>query len=326
MENLGITKLKVVAKELGIRGYSHYRTATKLELIQKINEIQKSHILPSKLDPPSTVDTFEFLQLPPEIQTQIIDFLSDEEKIDFVAHFPQLHLKPHLTEILSDVDYFNIEEKIKRTWNLQSYPSITDLFYIPGVYLDVNQPIPDKYKNSKILSRFEIVDGHKYDVLNTTELHVRQLTPNVEKFKNLEILHITSQNLSTLPEWIGDFKKLRVLVATNIQLTQLPSSIGQLRNLETLGLSENRLTRLPDEMKNLKNLKHLYLRVNRLTELSPFIGELTKLEFLDVSFNPLTTLPDTMFNLHNLRQIDVRHTRLTPESRRIATRFSQRTF
>lgn len=319
MEDLGITKLKMIAKELGIRGYSQYRTATKLELVRKIKEIQESSRIQEK-------QQLDFQHLPPEIQTQIIDQLSDEEKINFVVNFPRLGLKPHLTEILSDVDYFNIEEKIKRAWNLQSFPSITDLFHIPGVYLDLDQPIPNKYKNSRILSRFEIVDEHKYDVLNTTELHINQLSPNVHNFKDLEILHITGQNLSTLPEWIGDFKKLRVLVATNIQLIQLPASIGRLQNLEILGLSQNRLTQLPDEIGNLKNLKYLYLNINRLNELSPFIGELTKLEFLDVSFNPLTTLPDTMFNLHNLQAIDVRHTRLNPESRRIAARFNQRTF
>ncbi|WP_000302885.1 leucine-rich repeat domain-containing protein, partial [Leptospira interrogans] len=70
-------------------------------------------------------------------------------------------------------------------------------------------------------------------------------------------------------------QNLQKLHLSRNQLTTLPKEIGRLQKLESLGLDHNQLATLPEEIKQLKNLKKLYLHNNPL--LSEKIERIRKL-------------------------------------------------
>ena len=110
---------------------------------------------------------------------------------------------------------------------------------------------------------------------------------NVEKLA----LYLSSNQLTSLPEWIGNLTNLTRLDLHSNQLTSLPESLGNLTNLTELYLSENQLISLPESLGNLTNLTKLDLRRNELTSLPESIANLTNLKVLKLTTNPIETPP-----------------------------------
>ena len=88
------------------------------------------------------------------------------------------------------------------------------------------------------------------------------------------------------------------------RLTTLPVEICRLTNLTTLGLVNNRLTTLPVEISQLTNLTGLYLSSNQLTTLPIGICQLTRLIELYLGGNPIhDTLKQQGVNPENTQQV-----------------------
>jgi internalin A len=99
-----------------------------------------------------------------------------------------------------------------------------------------------------------------------------------------------------LPTEIAELKNLTVLYLSRNQLTSLPTEIAELKNLTVLYLFHNQLTSLPTEIVELKNLTVLYLSRNQLTSLPTEIVELKNLTTLGLSGNPLEFPPMDIAN------------------------------
>ena len=85
------------------------------------------------------------------------------------------------------------------------------------------------------------------------------------EIKELKVLNLSNNNLTSLPKEIGNLKQLLQLFLYDNKLTSLPKEIGDLNQLEVLNVRNNQLTSVPKEIGDLKQLKELDLGDNQLT-------------------------------------------------------------
>ena len=138
----------------------------------------------------------------------------------------------------------------------------------------------------------------------------------------LEVLNLTGNALSALPDDLGRLHKLRVLFCSNNQFTEVPAVLGQCPQLRMVGfkanqirtlpaaaltpalrwliLTDNQLEALPAEIGNCTQLQKLMLAGNRLTELPETLANCTKLELLRIAANELTQLPAWLLTMPRL--------------------------
>ncbi len=143
---------------------------------------------------------------------------------------------------------------------------------------------------------------------------------------SLEVLNLSGNALTTLPDDLPRLHRLRVLFCSNNAFTELPAVLGQCAQLEMVGfksnriahasaaalppqlrwliLTDNRLSALPAEIGHCTRLQKLMLAGNQLCALPPELAQCTQLELLRISANPLellqTKLPEWLLNMPRL--------------------------
>jgi hypothetical protein len=120
----------------------------------------------------------------------------------------------------------------------------------------------------------------------------------------LEILDMTDNALSSLPENFNVFKKLRILFLSNNNFTQFPTILAQCPNLTMIGFRNNHIHSVPENAFPL-NIQWLILTDNVIEKLPKSTGDLTKLQKCMLSGNKLSSLPKTMRNCHNLELLRI---------------------
>ncbi len=139
---------------------------------------------------------------------------------------------------------------------------------------------------------------------------------------SLEILDLSGNALSSLPDDLPRLHKLRILFCSDNRFTELPAVLGacpaltmvgfkanQIRDLPAaalpaqlrwLVLTDNDIEALPAELGERPQLQKLMLAGNRLRALPASMAQLHKLELLRIASNQLTTLPDWLLALPRL--------------------------
>ena len=139
---------------------------------------------------------------------------------------------------------------------------------------------------------------------------------------SLEILDLSGNQLSTLPDDLPRLHKLRVIFCSDNLFTELPEVLGQCTQLSMVGfkanriahvspkalppllrwliLTDNALTELPAELGECTHMQKLLLAGNQLRSLPPELSQCTRLELLRISANQLTELPDWLLQLPRL--------------------------
>lgn len=138
----------------------------------------------------------------------------------------------------------------------------------------------------------------------------------------LEILDLSGNALSSLPDDLPRLHKLRILFCSNNRFTELPAVLGQCAQLGMVGfksnqishvpaaalppqlrwliLTDNQISELPAELGRCTQLQKLMLAGNLLEALPQELAACTKLELLRIAANRFSALPDWLAALPRL--------------------------
>jgi hypothetical protein len=139
---------------------------------------------------------------------------------------------------------------------------------------------------------------------------------------SLEILDLSGNALSSLPDDLPRLGKLRIIFCSDNQFTELPAVLGACPALTMVGfkanrirtvppaslppqlrwlvLTDNQIEALPAELGGRPLLQKLMLAGNRLCALPAEMVQLHRLELLRIAANQLTALPDWLPSLPRL--------------------------
>jgi len=127
---------------------------------------------------------------------------------------------------------------------------------------------------------------------------------------SLEILNLSGNALSALPEDLPRLRRLRVLFCSDNLFTTVPEVLGQCPELSMIGFKANQIRTLPAAALP-PQLRWLILTDNQLAELPPEIGNCPHLEKLMLAGNQLTALPAMLARCTNLGLLRIAANQLT---------------
>ena len=140
--------------------------------------------------------------------------------------------------------------------------------------------------------------------------------------ETLEVLDLTGNQLSALPDELAGFGKLRIIFCSENCFTELPEVLGRCPALTMVGFKANRIVtisakalpaglrwliltdnaveQLPDELGQCDALQKLMLAGNRLRELPASLANCRKLELLRIAANRIERFPEWLLSLPRL--------------------------
>ncbi|WP_035987629.1 leucine-rich repeat-containing protein kinase family protein [Leptolyngbya sp. KIOST-1] len=121
---------------------------------------------------------------------------------------------------------------------------------------------------------------------------------------SLEILDLSHNALTTLPDSFARLQNLRIVFFNNNRFERVPEVLAQCPNLSMIGFKANRIATVPAEALPPKT-RWLILTDNRLRSLPEAIGHLPHLQKLMLAGNRLHALPETLTNCQNLELIRI---------------------
>jgi hypothetical protein len=151
-------------------------------------------------------------------------------------------------------------------------------------------------ENLQILQSGNLVNAKRLDLnCGLTELP-REV---FEHFETLEVLNLTGNALSSLPEDLPRLYKLRILFCSSNQFTTFPEVVGECSSLQMVGFKSNQIEHVPD-IPFPEELRWLILTDNRIKTLPDSLGQCTQMQKLMLSGNRLRSLPESFAQFTNL--------------------------
>jgi len=120
----------------------------------------------------------------------------------------------------------------------------------------------------------------------------------------LEILDLSGNGLSSLPDDFHRLHKLRILFCSANQFTRLPEVLGKCSQLDMLGFKANKISEVPAAALS-PSLRWLILTDNQISELPAALGRCTRLQKLMLAGNRLQSLPEEMAACTNLELLRI---------------------
>ncbi|HHQ4599737.1 TPA: leucine-rich repeat-containing protein kinase family protein [Aeromonas veronii] len=140
--------------------------------------------------------------------------------------------------------------------------------------------------------------------------------------ETLEVLDLTGNQLSVLPDELAGFGKLRIIFCSENRFTELPEVLGRCPALTMVGfkanrivtvsakalpaglrwliLTDNAIEHLPAELGQCDALQKLMLAGNRLRELPASLANCRNLELLRIAANRIERFPEWLLSLPRL--------------------------
>lgn len=119
---------------------------------------------------------------------------------------------------------------------------------------------------------------------------------------SLEVLNLTGNALTDLPDDLHRLHRLRVLFCSDNRFIELPAVLGRCTGLDTVGFKANRIRSVPAAALP-PSLRWLILTDNDIDELPASIGQCTRLQKLMLAGNRLQALPDALANCRRLELV-----------------------
>ena len=128
--------------------------------------------------------------------------------------------------------------------------------------------------------------------------------------ESLEVLDLSYNQLSTLPDDFARLKQLKILFLSNNLFTIFPEVLSQCESLSMIGFKSNQITHISE--KSLPpTTRWLILTNNRLTTLPKSIGNCLPMQKLALAGNQLQSLPEELSNCKNLGLLRISANQLT---------------
>jgi hypothetical protein len=125
----------------------------------------------------------------------------------------------------------------------------------------------------------------------------------------LEILDLSGNALSSLPDDLPRLAHLRIVFCSDNQFIELPKVLGQCAKLTMVGFKANLIRTVPAEALP-AGLRWLVLTDNCIAELPPEIGRCTEMQKLMLAGNQLRALPPEMARCTKLELLRISANRL----------------
>ncbi len=121
---------------------------------------------------------------------------------------------------------------------------------------------------------------------------------------SLEVLDLSDNQLSALPNDFGKFKKLKIAFFSDNLFTEYPEVLADCLLLEMVGFKANRISSISEKAIS-SHLRWLILTNNCITQLPKSIGTCIRLQKFPLAGNQLTELPEEMTNCRNLELLRI---------------------
>ena len=115
----------------------------------------------------------------------------------------------------------------------------------------------------------------------------------------LEVLDLSGNHLSSLPDEFASLTKLKIIFLSNNQFDHLPEVLGKCPQLEMIGFKANQISTV-SESSIPQQTRWLILTDNQIEQLPDSIGQCHRLEKLALAGNKLTSLPESLANCRQL--------------------------
>lgn len=128
--------------------------------------------------------------------------------------------------------------------------------------------------------------------------------------ESLEILDLSNNQISDLPDNFSELKQLKTLFLSNNCFTEFPPQLFFCPALDMLGFKANQIQKVTEGVLP-KNTRWLILTDNNISELPNDIGNLTQLKKCMLAGNVLQTLPDSLKHCESLQLLRISANQLT---------------
>ncbi len=126
----------------------------------------------------------------------------------------------------------------------------------------------------------------------------------------LEILDLSGNHLSSLPEDFHLFHQLKILFLSENRFTVFPEALGKCKQLEMIGFKANQIEFISEEALP-ANTRWLILTNNKLQKMPKSIGKCARMQKLMLAGNQLKTLPSELKECKNLGLLRIAANNLT---------------
>jgi Protein tyrosine and serine/threonine kinase/Leucine rich repeat len=116
---------------------------------------------------------------------------------------------------------------------------------------------------------------------------------------SLEILNLSGNQLSSLPDDLPRLHKLRIIFCSDNLFTELPAVLGHCKSLTMVGFKANQINSVPDAALA-PTLRWLILTDNHIQSLPSSIGQCKQMQKLMLAGNQLSDLPVELANCSRL--------------------------